>query len=1109
MADVTERLTTPDTVGSTASTGGYYPQTTISHGQSVDEISKSLQRFNWPDYLVFVMMLLICICIGIFYGYQDHKKHKKRQTARRDSEALDYLVGGRKMKIFPVAVSLVASWISGISLLGTSTEIYIYGTQYCYIVFAIVMTGIAMHYIFLPVFHDLQITSAYEYLQLRFDKRMRLVGSLLFTIASILWLPIVIYVPALAFNQVSGVNIHIITPIVCLVCIFYTSIGGLKAVVWTDVIQTAIMVGAMIIVMIKGTMDVGGLGVLIERNSAGQRFEKPDFDLDPTSRQTFWNLFVGGTFFWTSTNAINQNMIQRYLSLPTLRAARKALICYLIGTTVVLSFCCYNGLLIYAMYHDCDPLSTGLAKAKDQLVPLLVMEVLAMYPGLAGLFVAGIFSAALSSLSTGLNALSAIVLEDFCKPFVKRPLTETQIRYLMRSTVLFFGALAVLLVVVVEKMGAVLQLSMSLGPVTLGPLFGLFVMGMFFPRIDGTSAIIGTIGGLATMSYIVIRSQISIAIGEIVFTEKPVTIEGCAYDFTRLNKTSAFPIDGSDSGTGKSLHHVSFLYYCMIGSMVPTIIGYISAVISRSIAINDEKERDIDPLLLAPFLRKYYQPKDVKNMKEVVHEFETKDIHFSISKFNLFFLFFQYLQLRFDSRIRMFGSGLFMMACLLWMPIVIYVPALAFNQVTGINIHTITPVVCVICIFYTSLGGMKAVVWTDVVQSSITFGALLVVLIKGIVNVGGFSVIIERNLATGRLELPNFDPDLTLRHTAWTMWIGGTVWYTYGTSCSQDMIQRYLSLPSLAAARAASRWFTFGMILVLSLMFSMGMVIFATYHDCDPLTTNLAKAKDQLVPLFVMDTFREYPGATGVFVAGIFSAALSSLSSALNALAAISFEDFCKPYFGSSLTEKQTGYILRGSVILFGVVSVLLIYIVEHLGAVMQLTMTLSSTAGGPLFGLFLMGVLMPWVTTTGALTGGIAGLLSMCYLCFRSQADMAAELIVYSTKQVNITGCTYEYVNSTSPEVTFEEMEKSLHHISYLYFTLFGASISCLVGSLVSLIKSGSTKKHFEQLDPQLLAPFIRKFLPDHTKTYGAVSVNSDKPTPESMPSNDLNQPE
>lgn len=79
--------------------------------QSVDELSRSLQRFNWPDYLVFMLMLVSCIFIGIFFGYKDHLKHKNRKSARRDSEALDYLVGGRKMKIFPVAVSLVARYV--------------------------------------------------------------------------------------------------------------------------------------------------------------------------------------------------------------------------------------------------------------------------------------------------------------------------------------------------------------------------------------------------------------------------------------------------------------------------------------------------------------------------------------------------------------------------------------------------------------------------------------------------------------------------------------------------------------------------------------------------------------------------------------------------------------------------------------------------------------------------------------------------------------------------------------------------------------------------------------------------------------------------------------
>lgn len=128
------------------------------------------------------------------------------------------------------------------------------------------------------------------------------------------------------------------------------------------------------------------------------------------------------------------------------------------------------------------------------------------------------------------------------------------------------------------------------------------------------------------MSYIVIRSQISIALGEMVFAEKPVTVEGCAYDFTPLNRTVPFPTDGSSPNVEKSLHHVSFLYYTLIGSMVPTIIGYLSSVVmSFTVGLNPE-EQNVDPQLLAPFIQKYYQPNKVRNVTEVIHEFETKDI---------------------------------------------------------------------------------------------------------------------------------------------------------------------------------------------------------------------------------------------------------------------------------------------------------------------------------------------------------------------------------------------------------------------------------------------------------------------------------------------------
>lgn len=146
--------------------------------------------------------------------------------------------------------------------------------------------------------------------------------------------------------------------------------------------------------------------------------------------------------------------------------------------------CCLSGYLLYAKYYNCDPLLTNLAKESDQLVPLLVMDILRDLPGLPGLFIAGIFSAALSSLSTGLNSFAAVVLEDFFKSFSKRPLTERETSIIMRGTVFVIGLSAVALVYVIQHLGPVLQLSMSVPTVGFGPVMGIFILGMFFPWIN-------------------------------------------------------------------------------------------------------------------------------------------------------------------------------------------------------------------------------------------------------------------------------------------------------------------------------------------------------------------------------------------------------------------------------------------------------------------------------------------------------------------------------------------------------------------------------------------------------------------------------------------------
>lgn len=189
------------------------------------------------------------------------------------------------------------------------------------------------------------------------------------------------------------------------------------------------------------------------------------------------------------------------------------------------------------------------------------MDILRDMPGLSGLFVAGVFSAALSSLSTCLNSMSAVILEDFVKPFVKEPLSPRAINWIMRSVVVGVGALCAALVFVVEKMGTVLQLTMSLEAITNGPLLGTFTIGILIPWVgSGVSvsrqhrdesqgvriycyfqcALVGGVVGVIFMSWLSLKAQYWVATGTIVFPHKPMSVEGCSYDFDHslLNVTS-------------------------------------------------------------------------------------------------------------------------------------------------------------------------------------------------------------------------------------------------------------------------------------------------------------------------------------------------------------------------------------------------------------------------------------------------------------------------------------------------------------------------------------------------------------------------------------------
>ncbi|CAG4955222.1 unnamed protein product [Colias eurytheme] len=545
--------------------------------------------FDWLDYLVFGAMLLMSALIGVYFAF--FAKRKQNTTS-------EYLMGGKTMGMFPISMSLIASYVSGISLLGLPAEMYTYGTQLWAIVLSEWVVSVTIAIVYLPVFYNLQITSTYEYLRLRFNQNVRLLGSIIFIIKMMLYIPIVIYVPALAFSQVTGINLHLITPIVCIVCIFYTTLGGIKAVVWTDTLQTILMYFGVIFVLVYGTCRLGGINEVFRINQEGDRLDFFNMDPDPTIRHTFWTTVVGNYFSWLASCSVNQAMVQRCLALSSLKRARITIFIMAAGIYIIVSLCCYTGLVIYATFATCDPLTTGAIRKSDQLLPYFVMTITGSVPALPGIFMSGVFSAALSSMSTGLNSMCGVIFEDLIRPAYNKPISEKTASFIMKVIVVVIGATCVALVFLVEHMGALIQAGKSLAGITAGSLLGLFTMGLFLPWINATGALAGGTTSTLLVGWISLGTQAAMIRGDIVIVPKPVTVSGCEGNFT-LPTTTHSTVEFDRSGTF-FMYRLSYLYYTFIGMTVCIITG---AIVSYFTQPNDPAMVHRD--LLTPVIHRF------------------------------------------------------------------------------------------------------------------------------------------------------------------------------------------------------------------------------------------------------------------------------------------------------------------------------------------------------------------------------------------------------------------------------------------------------------------------------------------------------------------------
>ncbi|XP_072939942.1 putative sodium-dependent multivitamin transporter [Epargyreus clarus] len=545
--------------------------------------------FGVWDYIIMTATMVASVLIGIYFRFSGGKQKTNEE----------YLMANRNMSIFPVAVSLMASFMSAITLLGVSAENYYNGMQFIVINISYGIATPLISRLYLPVFFGLQKTSTYEYLELRFGPHIRLLASLTYTLQMVLYNGIVLYAPAIVLESVTGLDRLISILVVGLACTFYSTLGGMKAVLFTDLLQSFLMLGAVFSVVVFASVQLGGFDKIFIIAQERGRLDFSNFTLDPTVRHTWWSLIFGGCFTYMSLYAVNHTQVQRLLTVSTLSRSQQCLWWSWPVLSVLSIVTCISGVAIFAVYKDCDPLAAGSITATDQLMPYYVVDAMRVAPGLAGLFVAGIFSASLSTISASCNALAAVTLTDYVSRWIN--VNPSYIPWLTKLAACAFGLVFLALAFLAEYLGGLFQAAYTIFGAVGGPLLGMFTLGMFTTFANEKGVSVALLSGMAMtlwMNFGGPRPPIQ---------KLPVSVEGCAHNVTL---SSASVTNNSDYFY---LYRISYMWTSPLGFVWVIIVGTIVSLIWRQEQPWEKAGRlHPDPALFTPPLANILRKRNQK-----------------------------------------------------------------------------------------------------------------------------------------------------------------------------------------------------------------------------------------------------------------------------------------------------------------------------------------------------------------------------------------------------------------------------------------------------------------------------------------------------------------
>ncbi len=430
--------------------------------------------------------------LGIGWYYYFRQKNKE-----------DYYLGGRTVNPVIAGISMYVAFFSAISYLAIPGEVVRYGALYpLAILVGTPVIYLLGSYFLIPFFMNLPILSAYEILKKPLGEGMRQFGSFVFIITRLLWMALLIYLASKAMVVMMGWDesyILIITIVLGIITLLYTTMGGLEAVIVTDVIQFLILLLGTILTIIIVSVKTGGFLQIFPENFSDNWKNVSFISFNPYVRLTIFFAFINNIAWWFCTAGSDQMAIQRFISTRDLKSARRTFMFTQIGQASIVILLLLVGLSVMSFYNLNPELlpSGNLASAdKDFLFPYFIAS---QFPaGLLGLIIAALFSASMSSLSAGVNSMSSVITADILPLIIKDSKKIDNIKNIRLMSALI-GVVVILLSLLIDSVpGNIIEVTTKTNGLFVAPLFSLFFSALFIKKAKPFGVFMGAGYGFMT-----------------------------------------------------------------------------------------------------------------------------------------------------------------------------------------------------------------------------------------------------------------------------------------------------------------------------------------------------------------------------------------------------------------------------------------------------------------------------------------------------------------------------------------------------------------------------------------------------------------------------------